>query len=730
VKVNPTANDTAEIFSARYNLSVGRLRSLNAVDPARAALEAAADGPMAEGTELEIGGKPYPYSFESSPAIDAAFLQKLGTDLPTLKTLNDRIVGALNVAMKARQKMLLNQAGVTLLLIPDGAKPQDDEAEQVAPPAVDANPDFDWLVYETRVNAKDYQKEKTPAAYGLYAVPIDSRAEIVASQTLPDALVNGFFPGLTKEEVLAISAQSCRWRKSGGARPTGDGPNSATTQGAARSELALHAPRMMVMPYNYFANDQASHAIGADVAQEITPGPAFRLKKFWPLWETASRSSVSVIEPISPDDLQPAARLDAPWDFRKRTPPAGATMAGTYRDKVFKLAEQRDAFSVKTGVRWLGAVPQGSDDPGGGKDVLESNALLASMRSDWSEHVEATIGPSTILIVLRELLTVTFPNRPREKRDGYQVRDLSPLDKTKLYFPPLSIPFGGQAFVDAYNSKNGGKPKVSAADFWKRAYAEPVGRAKAELLLRYGLQLTTPNPQNFLLEFDKATLEPTGRVVVRDIGDAKLHSEFIAQMAVDHPALQYELKPHVEGDGRPGYLPAQTNNQGRVDDHARHERFDQYPLNTRIHWHQYSTFKDKYGGVYLPEQMMTTIDWGRAHYAAYLDWLATKLEAPALKLNIWDQAAYDRVLAANEAQPNTSKGEAAKKALPKARTRAGGDVRMITPDIWRQLITAKECTITDAINSEWALELHTDEVLHSLLSTSATLAKVKAKWKR
>jgi len=201
-------------------------------------------------------------------------------------------------------------------------------------------------------------------------------------------------------------------------------------------------------------------------------------------------------------------------------------------------------------------------------------------------------------------------------------------------------------------------------------------------------------------------------------------------MAVDHPALQYELKPHVEGDGRPGYLPAQTNNQGRVDDHARHERFDQYPLNTRIHWHQYSTFKDKYGGVYLPEQMMTTIDWGRAHYAAYLDWLATKLEAPALKLNIWDQAAYDRVLAANEAQPNTSKGEAAKKALPKARTRASGDVRMITPDIWRQLITAKECTITDAINSEWALELHTDEVLHSLLSTSATLAKVKAKWKR
>ena len=35
-----------------------------------------------------------------------------------------------------------------------------------------------------------------------------------------------------------------------------------------------------------------------------------------------------------------------------------------------------------------------------------------------------------------------------------------------------------------------------------RGYAEPVGRAKAKLLARYGLQYQTPNPQNILVQLD------------------------------------------------------------------------------------------------------------------------------------------------------------------------------------------------------------------------------------
>lgn len=57
------------------------------------------------------------------------------------------------------------------------------------------------------------------------------------------------------------------------------------------------------MPYNFYANDLGTYSIGTYLDDEVKPGPAFRLKKFWPLWESASRSSVSVLEPTTPEDL-------------------------------------------------------------------------------------------------------------------------------------------------------------------------------------------------------------------------------------------------------------------------------------------------------------------------------------------------------------------------------------------------------------------------------------------
>src|SRR6185369_3242307 len=106
------------------------------------------------------------------------------------------------------------------------------------------------------------------------------------------------------------------------------------------------------------------------------------------------------------------------------------------------------------------------------------------------------------------------------------------------------------------------------------------------------------------LEFDQ-NLEPTGVVVIRDIGDAKLHSEGITailQCVKKHEVLEYELTnpDHIK------YLPAQTSNEGRVGDKQDHTRFAEYPLNTRIHWTQYSSFKDQYGGNQLPEKVITT----------------------------------------------------------------------------------------------------------------------------
>ncbi len=144
-----------------------------------------------------------------------------------------------------------------------------------------------------------------------------------------------------------------------------------------------------------------------------------------------------------------------------------------------------------------------------------------------------------------------------------------------------------------------------------------VAAGKAKLMLRYGLQLTTPNPQNFLLEFERGTFASTGTLIVRDLGDAKLHSEAIANIpcAASADVINYELKD----PDRPGYLPAQTNNKDRAGDHEPHYRFSQYPLDSRLHWQQYSSFKNQYGGAKLPRGANTVIDWGRAHHRAYFE---------------------------------------------------------------------------------------------------------------
>src|SRR5690606_6398310 len=42
--------------------------------------------------------------------------------------------------------------------------------------------------------------------------------------------------------------------------------------------------------------------------------------------------------------------------------------------------------------------------------------------------------------------------------------------------------------------------------------------AKAKLLLRYGLQMETPNPQNILIQLDR-DLKPTGKIIFRDVSD-------------------------------------------------------------------------------------------------------------------------------------------------------------------------------------------------------------------
>jgi hypothetical protein len=99
----------------------------------------------------------------------------------------------------------------------------------------------------------------------------------------------------------------------------------------------------------------------------------------------------------------------------------------------------------------------------------------------------------------------------REGGNGFVVRDLSPLQDGHYYFPALSIPFAGGP-IAALNDKG-------TVEFWGEAYARALGRAKARLLVRYGLQMETPNAQNVLIQLDRR-LRPTGVIVFRDVSDS------------------------------------------------------------------------------------------------------------------------------------------------------------------------------------------------------------------
>jgi hypothetical protein len=648
--------------------------------------------------------------------------------------VKDNLEKALNA--KIRSQTRPSFYGIESLNIPDDAQRRGAETNvaasepekpstQIDP--VEPNPDFDWLTYETRFNARDYKKLKGAVGYGLYVLPLDDDAEIVASEKLPDILVEAFFPQITKERLLEISAATTRWRKSTTKSKPAE-PGSPSQSAASRSTSKLRICPSMVMPYNILANDINSAAIGTELST-IKPGPSKpdmvgdRLVKTWTMWETASRSSIVQIESMKDSNNLKIHSRQKSWPFRKPPDPPTPSLKG----KPFKLTDQLpNCFSVKTGVRWIGSKPQGSGDPGGGKDVLETNALLASMRSDWVEYVEKEIGKDPKLVVLRELLTVTYSNQPaafeNPVRDGYQVRDLSDLKSDCLYFPPLSIPFGGQQFVTAYNQKHPSAQK-NFTEFWRVAYAEAIGIAKAKLLLRYGLQLTTPNPQNFLLEFDKGTMEPTGTVVIRDIGDAKLHSEVIQQIKADQPAIEYELN----GADRPHYLPAQTNNEGRVGDAQDHTRFAQYPLNTRFHWHQYSTFKSMYGGANLPEQEITTVDWGRAHNLKYVETVAQMLDARELAIPIYGEETLQAIHDDSTDLPMKFKSimQDARKILPEMRTSFGSMAR-VDVNAWRAKVSSY--SLRSIYQCEWALEVFADELLHSKLKSPTITAKIKDKW--
>jgi len=140
------------------------------------------------------------------------------------------------------------------------------------------------------------------------------------------------------------------------------------------------------------------------------------------------------------------------------------------------------------------------------KTKLRDEALDAVRWTAAIGRIDALLPPRQAAYLVREVLVVI----ERGGEAGVLVRDLRRFQDGNYYLPALSLPFVGRQLAARHGEPFGA--------FWERCYAEPVGRAKAELLARYGLWYETPNPQNVLVQLGR-NLQPTGRILFRDVGD-------------------------------------------------------------------------------------------------------------------------------------------------------------------------------------------------------------------
>ena len=160
--------------------------------------------------------------------------------------------------------------------------------------------------------------------------------------------------------------------------------------------------------------------------------------------------------------------------------------------------------------------------------------------ADWSmdwcgpvDRIDALLGPDPSIHMVREVIALVA----RGSETACLVRDLRLFQDGHYYLPALSLPWVGRQIARRHAEP--------FAEFWGRHYAAPVGRAKGRLFARYGLWYETPNPQNLVIQLDRE-LRPTGRLVLRDLGDTYCATDAFEATSVPWTRLTADLRPETE----------------------------------------------------------------------------------------------------------------------------------------------------------------------------------------
>lgn len=165
--------------------------------------------------------------------------------------------------------------------------------------------------------------------------------------------------------------------------------------------------------------------------------------------------------------------------------------------------ESKVSFSLKTSTNNTGG--NWVDKKQEWTDAKEIRAIMDHVDEIYEK---GPIKPSAVM--MDEPLAIGI----EELDMGMVVRSLDEIDgEEKTFLPAFSAVH--EEIGKMIATKNGYDDPVQ---FWMKHYSEPLGRALAELAVVTGLTYDSPHGQNFLIELDK-NLKPTGRIVLRDLGD-------------------------------------------------------------------------------------------------------------------------------------------------------------------------------------------------------------------
>jgi hypothetical protein len=146
-----------------------------------------------------------------------------------------------------------------------------------------------------------------------------------------------------------------------------------------------------------------------------------------------------------------------------------------------------------------------------------NQVIRSPYRWDLITKIDALLGKSENLMFLGEPFSIFVPNGAGDQPGGFLVRELSALDDEHHYLPAFSIGQQAGRFIASHYTKE--YDLGSWVSFWSEYYVKPMGIVSAQLLYRYGLTQVNPHEQQFLIQINKRTLEPTGKIVVRDLAD-------------------------------------------------------------------------------------------------------------------------------------------------------------------------------------------------------------------